>query len=343
MSTGIQWTDDTWNPTIGCMAVSPGCDRCYAATMAHTRLAKDPNYKGLTFSDGRFNGTVRLLPERLTKPLSWRSPRRIFVDSMSDLFHDDVPDDYIARVWATMASAGAHTFQILTKRHARMRSLLSNPDFPMWVAEHWTELLKVGPSRVQNDMRGDWWPLPNVWLGVSVEDQHWAGIRIDHLRQTPAAVHFLSCEPLLGPITLRREWFHGQMCPMRTDGPMCACIEGDPRIDWVIVGGESGHDARPMHPGWASWLRDQCAENGVAFLFKQWGEWAPVHDQPRKGDIWHLGLTSEGRDVRYPWEPGSAGAPADRFSPFADALLRKVGKHSAGRMLDGRTWDEYPA
>ena len=219
--TTIEWTrspDGTagasWNPVAGCTKVSPGCDHCYAEAIA-TRFAGTPAYP-----DGF---AVTLHPDRLTQPLRWTRPRRIFVCSMADLFHADVPDDYIAQVFEVMALAPQHTFLVLTKRHARMRSLLS--------------------SRFDGD------PLPNVWVGVSAEDQHWWDIRVPALLETPAAVRFVSAEPLLGPI-----------------GP--ALMAG---LDWLIVGGESGPHARPMDPEWVRDLRDGAGDAGVPFFFKQWG------------------------------------------------------------------------
>lgn len=258
MSTKIEWTDETWNPITGCTKVSPGCDHCYAKTM-HER------WNG----PGSFD-TVTLHPGRLEKPLRWRTPRRVFVNSMSDLFHQDVPDEYIARVFAVMAWSYRHTFQILTKRHARMRSLLSSPDFRRlcdreWCdVQDWTRARLVDPEYVDTCPTVDNWPLPNVWLGVSVETQQWADIRIPALLDTPAAVRFLSCEPLLGPVDIWGRSYLGAEQPAR--------------IDWVIVGGESGPGARPMHPDWARSLRDQCVAAGVPFLFKQWG----AHDADGK-------------------------------------------------------------
>lgn len=212
MATEIEWCDETWNPVTGCTKVSPGCDHCYAERVTERFRGK-----------GAFE-RVTLHPKRLEKPLTWQKPRKVFVNSMSDLFHEQVPDTFIGTVWQVMAETPRHTYQILTKRHARMRAFLRQwPNYE---------------------------PLPNVWLGVSVEDQRWAGVRIPALVDTRAAVRFLSCEPLLGPIDLT-PWL--------------------PNIGWVIVGGESGPDARPMDPVWVRDLLDQCQEAGVPFLFKQWG------------------------------------------------------------------------
>lgn len=253
--TSIEWTrgDDgqpgaTWNPVTGCNAVSPGCNHCYAEALAH-RFDGTPQFP---------NGfQVTLRPERLEQPLRWRRPRRIFVNSMSDLFHDLVPDDYIARVFAVMAAAQHHTFQVLTKRQARMRSLISRGLLALvdyWIEDYGAQVTK--------------WPLPNVWLGVSAENQQWADIRIPALLATPAAIRFVSAEPLLGPIDI----WHSR-CPVH-DCSVGICTSSCPerrRVDWVIVGGESGHGARSMHPDWARALRDQCQQAGTAFLFKQTG------------------------------------------------------------------------
>jgi protein gp37 len=301
--TKIEWTDATWSPVVGCTHLSDGCDNCYAATLAGGRLKHLPLYADLT-EGGKFNGKVKMLPERLSMPLRWRKPRRIFVNSMSDLFHEGVSDDFIAHVFAIAVAAREHNFQILTKRHARMRSLLSSPEHAERVAAHLARLWQV--SRVA-PLRG---PVPNVHLGVSVEDQKWADIRIPALLDTPAAVRWISAEPLLGPIDLGAlrtsagpvdallgnldhvRWPDGTITAMNNPRPL-------PRLDWVVVGGESGPGARPMDPAWARSLRDQCAAADVPFLFKQFG----AHDVN-----------------------GS-----------------RVGKGRAGRVLDGRTHDEYPA
>lgn len=204
---------------------------------------------------------VRLHEDRLTVPLHWRKPRRVFVCSMADLFHESIPDEFIARVFAVMALAPQHTFQILTKRPGRMRSLLGGWGIHNLVMDRFANDDDLYVRRALAAGGGQAWPLPNVWIGVSVEDQKSADLRIPILLDTPAAVRWLSCEPLLGPVDISRdEWlFSGK--------GNC--------VDWVVVGGESGPGARPMHPDWARSLRDQCAAADVPFLFKQWGEWAP--------------------------------------------------------------------
>jgi protein gp37 len=213
----IEWTDATWNPVRGCTKISPGCTHCYAETFAE----RFRGVKGHPFEQG-FD--LRLVPEKLNAPLSWRKPLRIFVNSMSDLFHDQVAEDYIQEVAKVMAKANWHTYQVLTKRSERMSQLLR------------TRLGFVAQ-------------MPHIWWGVSVENQRFGLPRIDDLRKSPAQTRFLSIEPLLedlGPINL--------------DG-----------IHWVIVGGESGHGARPMDRGWVMKIRKQCQRDKVPFFFKQWG------------------------------------------------------------------------
>jgi protein gp37 len=221
----IEWTDATWNPVTGCAKVSPGCDHCYAETFAN-------RWRGIPGHHFENGFDVQLRPERLDQPLRWKRPRRVFVNSMSDLFHKDVPDSFIAEAFSVMARAQQHTFQLLTKRHARMKALLSRPSFRDNLA-HW----------------GAPWPLPNVWLGVSAEDQHWANLRIPGLLHTPAAIRFVSAEPLLGPVDLTG---------------MCA-------IDWLIIGGESGPGARPMDLEWARSLVWQCQAGELPVHVKQLG------------------------------------------------------------------------
>ena len=240
--TKIGWTDATWGPIVGCKSVSPGCDHCYAARLASGRLRHLPEYAGLA-EDGVFNGTVRCLPERLDQPLRWKKPRRIFVNSMSDLFHPDVPFDFIARVFGVMGQTeDRHTFQILTKRPARMAKLMRYPNLQF--EDHQTNVVV--------DL-----PLSNVWLGTSIESDAYA-FRANHLRATPAAVRFLSLEPLLGPL------------------PSLDLRD----IDWVIVGCESGPGARLMDLAWVYELRDKARAASCAFFVKQlsFGEPGVYHD-----------------------------------------------------------------
>jgi protein gp37 len=298
----IEWTDATWNPVTGCDRVSAGCDHCYALDLAaRLKAMGQPRYQ--KDGDPKTSGPgfgVTMHPDKLTEPLRWTKPRRIFVNSMSDLFHAEVEDWFIASVFAVMAATPHHTYQILTKRPQRMVRLLANDAFLETVrrAHHATIELANTPSRHE-------WPLPNVWLGVSVENQA-AAWRIDWLAKTPAAVRFLSIEPMIGPVDIEPWlWLVG----MSTAGPfrdkfgnvriprayglggqaITSIPAGD--IHWVITGGESGPDHRPFDPAWAMAVRDQCHAAGVAYFHKQNGGKTP-----------------------------------------------KAG----GRELDGRTWDEFP-
>lgn len=273
----IEWTEATWNPVTGCTKVSPGCDNCYAERIVN-------RFKG----KGAFD-KVELSEPKLSAPLKWRKPRRIFVNSMSDLFHDDVPDEFIARVWAVMAATPQHTYQILTKRHGRMKAFLNDicrcgsghpPGTHLMSAMQWAAtrgnpnwIPGLDSDVVAEATRGMTWGkvLPNVWLGVSVEDQKWADIRIPALLETPAAVRWLSCEPMLGKVSLRTGRYamppNGEVRGTSLDG-----------IDWCVVGGESGPGARPMELGWAQFLVDQCQAASVPVFVKQLGSrWGKNH------------------------------------------------------------------
>lgn len=485
-NTGIEWTDATWNPVSGCTKVSTGCDHCYAETLAN-------RFAGTKAFPNGFEVTLR--PERLDWPLRKRKPLRIFVNSMSDLFHDSVPDEYIARVWQAMGCAPHHTYQILTKRHARMRSWVTRwysgempepyeirevPGYPgyristhgevfgkrsdtagglsfdigeqghrrvtmhrsgsprsgdrelvhrlmlttfvrparkgeqachrngdpsdnrlsnlYWgtQSDNWRDRISHGNGRswskltdadvavirrraeagesayriaqdypvsdtqIRNVLRGDQWVTPRdvprvqpparalldcVWLGVSAENQQWADIRVPALLDTPAAVRFISAEPLLGPIDLLGNGY-------------LAYDEFDRSgVDWVITGGESGPGARPAHPQWFRSLRDQCQAAGVAFLHKQHGEWIEdVTEYPANPEC---GIDEPYRVLNVPrdakdWKRcalhlcgSTALTPDNPFNPFTAGhggwtAMRRVGKKRAGRLLDGRTWDEFP-
>lgn len=241
MPTNIEWTDETWNPVTGCVKISPGCKHCYAETFAE-------RFRGTIMPNGRlhpFYGGFdpQLRPERLDQPFSWRTPRKVFVNSMSDLFGEFVDDDYLRQVFEVMRKTPQHTYQVLTKRADRLAA---------WTAgQSWLASAK------------------HIWLGVSVENRRYGVPRIEHLRRATVSVRFLSVEPLLEDV--------GQLDLSK--------------IDWVIVGGESGHHARPMKEEWVRNIRNQCVAEGVAFFFKQWGG---------------------------------------------------TRKKRTGRILDGRTWDEYP-
>lgn len=333
--TKIGWTEATWNPVTGCDKVSPGCDHCYAETTAH-RFAGTPAYP-----DG-FKVTLR--PERLDQPLRWKKPRMIFVNSMSDLFHKDIPDEYIARIFAIMALAPHHTFQVLTKRHGRMRSLLNDAGFK---ASVWSAIgdLPVGVSGYTQDIIAMPWPLPNVWLGVTVEDQQRADLRIPALLDTPAAVRFLSCEPLLGPIDLAAalaKYRPGDEQPWSGD-----TLRAREVLHWVIVGGESGHGARPMHPDWARSLRDQCQAADIAFFFKQWGEWAAAEQSGEhntkmsKHRMQYDSIRFRPNGITYSATADALDAEVGYSAPGMASVLR-VGTKKSGHVLDGRTWEQFP-
>lgn len=287
MSTKIEWTEDTWNPVSGCTKISAGCKHCYAERMA-IRLAGRAGYPA---KPNQFK--VTLHPERLEIPLHWRQPRRIFVNSMSDLFHEDVPISFIDDILSVIAACPQHTFQVLTKRPENMMEKLYKNTLE-------TPFRELGG--------GDY--LPNVWIGVSVEDQKTADERIPWLLKTPAAVRFVSYEPALGLVDFIGPWpktIHDR-----------DWLLGDPGLDWIIAGGESGPGARPAHPDWFRSVRDQCQEAGVPFFFKQWGEWFPTYPFDKK---------PEGNLKNHQWNSG--------------VCAWKVGKNCAGRLLDGREWNEY--
>lgn len=319
--TKIEWCDATWNPVYGCSRVSEGCRHCYAEGLA-ARFHKPGQWgEGLT-RGGKWAGKVTLAEAKMTQPLRWRKPRRIFVNSLSDLFHPNVPDEWIDLIFAVMALCPQHTFIVLTKRPARMREYLSSEETIGRIADAIQPMRKdthpVGP--LPHVEPGDrWWPLPNVWLGVSVEDQPTANERIPDLLATSAAVRIVSAEPLLGPINLTDLDPQGNFHPAGAHG-WSAILKnngiGRAWIDWVICGGESGPHARPMHPDWVRSLRDQCAAAGVPFFFKQWGEFAAD-------------------------EIGPEDARALRFRPGHVEFL-KVGKARAGRRFGGRTHDAFP-
>lgn len=328
----IEWTQSTWNPVVGCTRVSSGCDHCYAFTMTKRLEAMgQENYRGLA-GNGHFNGVVRALTEALGVPMRRKKPTTYFVNSMSDLFHKGVLDDFIDQVFAVMASCPQHTFQILTKRADRMAEYMCDPSRLDNIYDQWYGV---------NDQPAcaEAWPLPNVWLGVSVESQAAADERIPGLLHVPAAVRFLSCEPLLGPVDLTLvadvEGFEVVTDTLRgnmsIDGQINAPVGG---INWVIVGGESGAHARPMHPDWVRSLRDQCQDVGVPFFFKQWGAWIPQSQMTDE----QYGLVAE-------LDPDSAGG-VGRFKRdnrlSGGELFWHVGKKAAGRMLDGQQWDMFP-
>ena len=344
-ASAIEWTGRSdWNPVRGCTRASQGCTHCYAEQIAGR--FSDPGQPFHTFATrtakgARWTGRVELMEDRLTLPLRWRKPATVFVNSTSDIFHESLPDEAIDRIFAVMALAPQHIFQVLTKRAERMREYFSaaaRRDRVQAAASkegvHITGSSRLFEAEAEEaeefvSLATCEWPLPNVHLGVSVEDQAAADERVPHLLATPAALRFLSCEPLLGPVNL-----NNLAPPQPMFGPLtgycqrhfrhsghCDCSESQPRLHWVIAGGESGRGARPMHPDWARALRDQCAADDVPFFFKQWGEWLPIADRHLHGfNPWSMIDHLEARDGFF-----------------------RPGKRRAGRLLDGRTHNGVPA
>jgi len=331
--TDIGWTLNpdhtrgvTWNPLLGCLKISAGCHSCYAIVTAQIR-AGNPHpavaaaFAGLTEHTDHgldWTGQVNLLPQRLTQPLRYRKPRGIFVTSLSDLFYEQVPDEYIARVLAVMAVTPQHIYYSLSKRVGRMRSLLSSAAFQGRVMAAVEELAQdhVITEPVSS------WPLPNLWLGTSAEDHHQAEIRVPKLLDTPAAVHWLSAEPLIGETRLRR---------LRTRRGYTDALAGSARLDWVVTGGESAAKARAMHPDWPRRIRDDCEAAGTPFFFKQWGSLAPESNGHDRGPI--LLLDRAGRS----WNG------LESLAPEGSVRMRRVPKKVSGHILDGREHLEFPA
>ena len=316
---GIEWTDATWNPIVGCSIVSPGCTNCYAMRMAARietmNFGIRPSHQAASHYAGTtkkvngaavWTGKLALAPDHiLSAPLSWKQPRMIFVNSMGDLFHEDTPEEWIDQVFAIMAMAPNHTFQLLTKRADRMRDYcMSNPLNRIINAS-----LDFGGTPAIIGRTG--FPLPNVWLGVSTERQQEADKRIPVLLETPAWVRFISAEPLLGPIDL--SFYLERYRHARMGGA----------LDWVIVGGESGPDSRAMDPTWAQSLRDQCLAANVPFFFKQWGEWLPLNQQAADLKLHRTYV-------------------ATSFGSQSAFFALRTGKKAAGRFLDGCQYNGMP-
>ena len=310
----IEWTDATWNPVRGCSIVSEGCANCYAMWQAARTAGPGGAYEGLvrkTAKGPRWTGEVRFVDHVLDQPLRWIRPRRIFVNSMSDLFHENLSDRDIARIFRIMYVADRHTFQVLTKRPERMRD---------WVTR-WCDGIGIEMAP------------PHIWLGTSAENQETADERIPILLDTSAAVRWVSLEPLLGPIDFYGCGSHGSEDGDPAVFSVLTGFDGGtepiPALDWVVVGGESGAHARPMRPEWATRIRDDCVRASVPFFFKQWGEWIEFVDNgpPLEPHIVYVG-------------PDGAVRLGDPETDD-DMCMGRVGRW-AGRILDGRTWDEYP-
>ena len=380
-NSSIEWTEATWNPIVGCSILSPGCIHCYAMDEAarQIRCAKGLNRfthyaDTVEYHKGKpvWTGKLAMAPDSiLLAPLKRKKPTTYFVNSMGDLFHEDCPDEWIDRVFAVMALAPQHTFQVLTKRAGRLRKFFER----LQSCRPREDLVACEMARLQGkpdlDRPSFNFPLPNVWLGVSTERQQEANERIPLLLQTPAAVRFISAEPLLGPIDLHPTWLNCKFCrgrgyvlPTFGANHFVACEEcikwaraggttilpgqqatPGPRLDWVIAGGESGPNARPMHPDWVRSLRDQCKAADVAFFFKQWGEYLPWTQFGESG-------IEDGEPTRFRTMQWDGERWSDEgFPSWIDSedgsiddyqCVGRVGKKAAGRLLDGVLHDAMP-
>lgn len=312
-TTGIEWTDSTWNPIRGCSRVSEGCRNCYAESVAARFSGPGRPYEGLAefrvIGEGKpeeriephWTGAVRLIEPHLEDPIRWKAPQKIFVNSMSDLFHPNVTAEWIGAIFDVMARAPQHTYQILTKRPERMRDALLSASAP-------------DVAVAFENTYGQEWPPKNWFFGVSIEDQETASHRLKPLEGLDVNL-FVSYEPALGPVN----WFETDFADV---------------IDWLICGGESGPHARPMHPDWARAAREFCQFQGIPFFFKQWGEFSPVGPISASQSA----VDRSGRIVspitRHSFPQMAQGA-------FWQTMYR-VGKHNAGALLDDVEWKEFP-
>jgi len=357
-----KWWTEAWNPVVGCTPASAGCDNCYAKRLHDQRRASLLAGKRIPDCYRQPFEEVTCIPKRLDKPFSWHKPRRMFVNSMSDLFHPDVPDEFLDEVFAVMAMRPQHTFMVLTKRAEAMREYIAQRSGQEWrdhlagvAREHFGS--DVAECQVHNAI-GDvlaahmnvGWPMRNIWLGVTAENQEQADRRIPVLLDTPAAKRFVSIEPMLWPVDLGRY--------LRPGGPSCPHVDSEDgtcshddamtpechpgsdcpmrngrHLDWVICGGETGNGARPVDPSWPRTLRDQCQATSVPFYFKQWGDlvWTPVPAGIQKGKavFCHFRKNFIGLDDSIGSEHNPDG--------FYASLLRR-----SGRILDGREHLEIP-
>lgn len=361
---------NTWNPVTGCTRASAGCDNCYAVRVTQ-RIAGYGNekYAGLVNSGkSHFNGVVKCHEADLAGPLRKRKATTYFVNSMSDLFHDRVPFDFIDKVFAVMAMCPEHKFLVLTKRADRMEEYFKASEAELF--DRWQTAAcatSVGNSPCAAGLVGERldWPLANVGLGVSVEDQEQVEKRIPPLLRVPAAMRFLSCEPLLGPLVLPLKFCgkcFGFTATIEVNNgkdwgcAICKTYKGSYKgrawhpesitgIDWVIVGGESGHNARPINPKWVRRIREQCKEAEVPFFFKQWGEYEPYRESVQP-PFWEdtKGFLHDGHGLHFN-DPVTGDLDPKRWHPlgqYSKTQYRKVGKHIAGRQLDSQEYNARP-
>jgi protein gp37 len=311
----IDWADVVWNPITGCSKISPGCDHCYAERMAKRLAGRGGYCIDQPFKVTYHNG------DKLYLPMSWKFPRRVFVNSMGDLFHDDVKDTWIDDVLEIIIGHPQHTFMVLTKRPARMRRFMNRLYKEGWIS------VTGGFPVSQHE------PIPNLQLGVTVEgpDQMW---RVGELLATRSALRFVSAEPLLGLLDLSvAKLPSGATChPLKVEEGHYPRSGWVGPLGWVIAGGETGPGARPMHPDWVRSVRDQAVAAGTPFSFKQWGEWLPtgqVNPEGKSNDPgWYVGKYS------HRWEDGTG-------KTFPTHSIR-VGKRPAGHLLDGVEWHQFP-
>lgn len=317
----IEWTDATWNPATGCTPVSPGCRHCYAKSLSK----RFPQIHG---GGGQIFEKIVLHPERLEQPRTWKKPRRIFVCSMGDLFHADVPFEFIHDVFDITQKAYWHEYLFLTKRPENMLNFIK------------TCCIHQGGETVQDGRCHHWmrWPLPNVWIGVTAESQQQADERIQVLLEIPAAVRFVSVEPMIGPVDLS-----GYFGTAINGGAEVAHeYTYNAGIKWVICGGENGPGARPMHPDWAYVLRDQCQGARVPFFFKGFGAWTPISTDRYEADG-HLRFRGKKYPIRRIDSEGRDITNLDGLhNNETDSLVINVGKKQAGRMLDGTEFNQFP-
>lgn len=410
----IEWTEKTWNPTVGCSKVSAGCENCYAMRMAYRHMHNPKiqhKYEGVArkTANGKINwtGKINLLEKELLKPLKTKKPTVWFVNSMSDIFHPNVPFYFIAEIYTVMAMCPQHKFQVLTKHPDRavqyyteyqlglplfMHNSIFELGFYQFMFDKWDKKKNKPAGNLRKDLQDMGWiiaekdtkyakkgtpilldrlTLPNVHVGVSVENQQAADKRIPLLLKIPAAVRFLSCEPLLGPVDLSGVKYlvrHTDSVNGPANSPLCTLPFSERRrvvdyikkpwytastIDWVIVGGESGPKARAVHPDWVRSLRDQCVAAGVPFFFKQWGEYYTTWKKSTTDESVFKMYTSYLQFTQKVWvKKGDMCVSIDgticksgldfQKCAYPVAIMSRMGKKKAGRLLDGREWNEMP-